>query len=136
MSKIKSYDKNLYPSIEDAIREILDKHMIDAGELPVYSAKALENVCFFLAENDIPHSYTLLPAPPDAKCNELVSLIWHESGKVGNEVWYTYGKNFSKKSYRLSLTVSAENLEDIQDWIYLSDMKGVEVLDWKGEQIL
>lgn len=136
MSKIKGYDKSLYLSIEDAIREVLDKHMIDAGEPPIYSAKALENVCFFLAENDIPHSYTLLPAPPDAKCNELVSLIWHEAGKVGNEVWYTYGKNFSKKNYRLSLTVSAENLEDIQDWIYLSDLKGVEVLDWKGEQIL
>ena len=136
MSKFKIYDKSLYPSIENAIWEILDRHMIDAGDPPVYSAKALENVCFFLAENDIPHSYTLLSAPPDAKCDELVSLIWHEDGKVGNEVWYTYGKNFSKKSYRLSLTVSAENLEDIQDWIYLSDMKGVEVLDWKGEQIL
>lgn len=136
MSKIKNYDKSLYPSIEDAILEILDKHMIDVGEPPVYSAKALENVCFFLAENDIPHSYTLLSAPPDAKCDELVSLIWHEDGKVENEVWYTYGKNFSKKNYRLSLTVSAEKLEDIQDWIYLSDMKGVEVLDWKGEQIL
>ena len=136
MSKFKIYDKSLYPSIENAIWEILDGHMIDAGDPPVYSAKALENVCFFLAENDIPHSYTLLSAPPDAKCDELVSLIWHEDGKVGNEVWYTYGKNFSKKNYKLSLTVSAENLEDIQDWIYLSDMKGVEVLDWKGEQIL
>lgn len=136
MSKIKSYDKNLYPSTEDAIWEILDRHMIDAGEPPIYSAKALENVCLFLAENDIPHSYTLLSAPSDAKCDELVSLIWHEAGKVGNEVWYTYGKNFSKKNYRLSLTVSAEGLEDIQDWIYLSDLKGVGVLDWKGEQIL
>lgn len=136
MSKIKSYDKNLYPSTEDAIWEILDRHMIDAGEPPIYSVKALENVCLFLAENDIPHSYTLLSAPSDAKCDELVSLIWHEAGKVGNEVWYTYGKNFSKKNYRLSLTVSAEGLEDIQDWIYLSDLKGVEVLDWKGEQIL
>ena len=136
MSKFKIYDKSLYPSIENAIWEILDRHMIDAGDPPVYSAKALEDVCFFLAENDIPHSYTLLSAPPEAKCDELVSLIWHEDGKVGNEVWYTYGKNFSKKSYRLSLIVSAENLEDIQDWIYLSDIKGVEVLDWKGEENL
>ena len=66
MSKVKSLDKSLYPSIYDAVYEIMDKHLLVAADNPIYHAKALEEVCFFLAENDIKHQYTIIPAPAGA----------------------------------------------------------------------
>ena len=65
MSKIKSLDKSLYPSITDAIYEIMDRYLLVAADNSIYHAKALEEACFFLAENDIQHQYTVIPAPTD-----------------------------------------------------------------------
>ena len=50
MTKIKSLDKNLYPSIYDAIYEITDKHLLVAADNPIYHAKALEEACFSFQE--------------------------------------------------------------------------------------
>lgn len=94
MTKVKSFDKNLYPCIADAIYEIMDKHLLVAANNSIYGAKALEEACFFLAENDIPHSYTILPAPAGAECDEIVSLVWSDSGKAYGEVWFSRGKAF------------------------------------------
>ena len=133
MSKILTYDKNLYPSIYDAIYEIMDKHLLVAADNPIYHATALEEVCFFLAENDIKHQYTIIPAPVGAECDEVISLVWVDDASYGNEVWYSRGKAFSKDYFRVTLVVAAENNEEVANWI--SNIDEIEVCDWRVEDV-
>lgn len=133
MSKVKSFDKNLYPSVYDAIYEIMDKHMLVFADNPIFHAKALEEVCFFLAENDIPHSYTILPAYAGAEYDEVISLVWSDSGKAYGEMWYSRGKAFPKNHYRVNLVVAAESNEEIVNWI--SNIDEVDVCDWSVEDV-
>lgn len=132
MSKIQSYDKNSYPSITDAIHEILNKHLLVAG---IYDAKALEEICFFLAQNNIQHEYVIVPALRDAECDEVISLVWMEPGAVGNEVWYSRGKA-KKNTYRVRLTVRANSLEEVEDWastLVCDDDVDIDIEDWSAE---
>lgn len=133
MSKAKSFDKNLYPCITDAIHEIMIKHLLVVANISIYDAKALEEACFFLAENDIPHSYTILPTPAGAECDEIVSLIWSDSDKACGEVWFSRGKAFSSKNYRVTMNVSAEDEEEISEWI--SNITDIEILDWGVDEL-
>lgn len=133
MSKVKSFDKNLYPSVYDTIYEIMDKHMLVFADNPIFHAKALEEACFFLAENDIQHQYTIIPAPAGAECDEIISLMWVDGASYGNEVWYSRGKAFPKNHYRVSLVVAAENNEEIVNWI--SNIDEVDVCDWSVEDV-
>lgn len=133
MSKVKSFDKNLYPSVYDAIYEIMDKHLLVAADNPIFHAKALEEACFFLAENDIQHQYTIIPAPAGAECDEIISLMWVDGASYGNEVWYSRGKAFPKNHYRVSLVVAAENNEEIVNWI--SNIDEFDVCDWSIEDV-
>ena len=133
MSKINSLDKNLYPSVYDAIYEIMDRHLLVAADNPIYHATALEDVCFFLAENDIKHQYTIIPAPAGAECDEIVSLVWQEGASIGHEVWYSRGHAFAKNYYRVSLVVAADNNEEIVNWI--SNIDEVDVCDWSVEDV-
>jgi hypothetical protein len=133
MSKVKSFDKNMYPSVYDAIYEIMDKHMLVFADNPIFHAKALEEACFFLAENDIQHQYTIIPAPAGAECDEIISLMWVDGASYGNEVWYSRGKAFPKNHYRVSLVVAAENNEEIVNWI--SNIDEVDVCDWSVEDV-
>lgn len=133
MSKVKSFDKNLYPSVYDAIYEIMDKHLLVAADNPIYHAKALEEVCFFLAENDVKHQYTIIPAPAGAECDEIISLMWVDGASYGNEVWYSRDHAFSKNYYRVSLVVAADNNEEIVNWI--SNIDEVDVCDWSVEDV-
>lgn len=133
MSQTKSFDKNLYPCITDAIYEIMDKHLLVAADNSIYGAKALEEACLFLAENDIPHSYTILPAPAGAECDEIVSLIWSDSGKAYGEVWFSRGKAFPRKHYRVTMNVSANEEEEISEWI--SNVTDIEILDWGVDEL-
>jgi hypothetical protein len=132
MGKVKNLDKNLYPSIQDAILEILDCHLIYAftnshGDYTgVYGERALEEACYFLIENNIQHQYTILPAPANSECKEIVSLVWSEPGVVGHEVWYSAGLN--KKAFRVSMTVFAESKDEVEDW--LNELNDVDVRDW------
>ena len=50
MSKIQSYDKNIYPCIRDAVYEIMDRHLLVAGDVSIYDAAALNDVLFFLCK--------------------------------------------------------------------------------------
>ena len=52
MGIVNNYDKSLYPSIKDAITFILDGHLLDMKNA-IYSGAALNEVLFFLAENDL-----------------------------------------------------------------------------------
>ena len=133
MTKVKSFDKNLYPCITDAIYEIMDKHLLVAANNSIYGAKALEEVCFFLAENDIPHSYTILPAPGGAECDEIISLVWSNSGEAYGEVWFSRGKAFPHKHYRITMNVSASDEEEISEWI--SNVTDIEILDWGVDEL-
>lgn len=133
MGQMKRFDKNLYPSVYDAIYEIMDKYLLVAADNPIYHAKALEEVCFFLAENNIQHQYTIIPAPAGAECDEIISLMWVDGASYGNEVWYSRGKAFPKNHYRVSLVVAAENNEEIVNWI--SNIDEVDVCDWSVEDV-
>lgn len=133
MGQMKRFDKSLYPSIYDAIYEIMDKYLLVAADDPIYHAKALEEVCFFLAENNIQHQYTVIPAPAGAECDEIVSLMWVDGASYGNEVWYSRGKAFVKDHFRVTLVVAAESNEEIVNWI--SNIDEVDVCDWSVEDV-
>lgn len=133
MGQMKRFDKSLYPSVYDAIYEIMDKYLLVAADNPIYHAKALEEVCFFLAENDIQHQYTIIPAPAGAECDEIISLIWVDGASYGNEVWYSRGKAFAKDHFRVTLVIAAESNEEVVNWI--SNIDEIEVCDWSVEDV-
>lgn len=66
MSVIKHFSKDLYPSIQDAVLEILDEYIVSGfggaeNYTPIYGSKALDDVLGFLAFNNIQHQYMKLP---------------------------------------------------------------------------
>lgn len=136
MSKVKTFDKNLYPSVTDAIYEIMDKHLLVAANNSIYGSKALNDVLFFLCENDIKHQYTVIPAPAGAECDEIISIVWIEGKSYGNEVWYSRGKT-GKNNYRVTLAVEAEALYKVEDWVttltYNNDE--IDITDWSVEEV-
>ena len=136
MTKVKALDRSLYPSISDAIYEIMDKHLLVAADNPIYGGKALSEVLFFLCENNILHQYTTIPAPAGAECDEIISLVWMEEKTYGNEVWYSRGKT-GKNNYRVTLAVEAEALYKVEDWVatltYNNDE--IDVTDWSVEEV-
>ena len=136
MSQTKSFDKNLYPCITDAIYEIMDRHLLVAADNPIYHAKALEDVCFFLAENDIKHQYTIIPAPTGVECDEIISLMWVDGASYGNEVWYSRGKTCAKKLHKLTIVVAADDVEDIESWLSDADVNDIELIDWEREELV
>lgn len=136
MSVIKQFSRNLYPSIEDAVLEILDEHIVsgfgDPDEpTPVYGSKVLNEVFDFLAFNDIQHQFMILPVPANVDCNELISLVWHEPGAVGHMAWYSKGK--TKKAFKVTATIIAETKEEVEDWISYIDE--VDVTDWSVTEL-
>lgn len=131
MSKIQGYDRNLYPCLRDAVYEIMDRHLLVAGNTPIYAATALNDVLFFLCENDIKHEYTVIPAPYGAECDEVISLVWLEDKSCENEVWYSRGETGSKKNFRVNLVVSAKDECEIENW--LANVSEVELMDWSVE---
>ena len=131
MSKIQTYDKNIYPCIRDAVYEIMDRHLLVAGDVSIYDVAALNDVLFFLCENGIKHEYIIMPAPSRAECDEVISLVWMEDKDYGNEVWYSRGETDSKKNFRVNLVVSAKDECEIENW--LANVSEVEVMDWSVE---
>ena len=136
MSVVKHFSKDLYPCIQDAVLEILDEHIVSGfGEgdktTPVYGNKALDDILNFLAFNNIQHQFMVLPAPANADCDELISLVWNEPGSVGHEAWYSKGK--IKKAHRITATVIAETKEEIEDW--LSCIEEIDIIDWSVEEL-
>ena len=136
MTKVKSFDRNLYPCITDAIYEIMDRHLLVTANNSIYGAKALEEVCFFLAENDIQHQYTIIPAPAGAECDEIISLMWVDDASYGNEVWYSRGKTCTKKLHKLTIVVAADDVEDIESWLSDAEANDIELIDWKREELV
>jgi len=141
MSVIKNFSKDLYPSIQDAILEILDEYIVSGfngtgfnrtdSYVPIYSYKALNDILDFLAFNNIQHQYMKLPAPAGADCDELISLVWSEPGAVGHETWYSQGHG--QKVYRVCLTMHAEDETEIEAWI--SNVDEMKILDWSVEEV-
>ena len=131
MSKVKSYDKNIYPCIRDAVYEIMDRHLLVKGTTSIYAASALNDVLFFLCENDIKHEYTVVPAPYGAECDEVISLVWMENKGCENEVWYSRGETEAKKNFQVNLVVSAKDECEIENW--LANVSEVELMDWSVE---
>lgn len=133
MGQMKRFDKSLYPCIQDAIFKIMDKHLLIVADNPIYSAGALNELCFFLAENNIKHQYTIIPAPASAECDEIISLMWVDGPSYGNAVWYSRGKAFAKDHFRVTLVVAAESNEEVVNWI--SNIDEIEVCDWSVEDV-
>lgn len=136
MSVIKHFSKDLYPSIQDAVLEILNEHIVSSFSAAenytlIYGSKALDDVLGFLAFNNIPHQYMKLPAPAGADCDELISVVWNGPGEVGHEVWYSQGA--TKHAYRIYMTVVAETKEEVEDWVVTLD--GMDIKDWSVEEI-
>ena len=130
MSKIQTYDKNIYPCIRDAVYEIMDRHLLVMGSASIYDAAALNDVLFFLCENGIKHVYTVVPALC-TEYDEIISLVWMEDKDCENEVWYSRGETDSKKNFRVSLVVSAKDECEIENW--LANVSEVELMDWSVE---
>lgn len=133
MGQMKRFDKSLYSCIADAIFEIMGKHLLIAADNPIYGAGALSELCLFLAENNIKHQYTVIPAPASAECDEIISLMWVDGSSYGNAVWYSRGKAFIKDHFRVTLVVAAESNEEIVNWI--SNIDEVDVCDWSVEDV-
>ena len=133
MTKVKSYDKSLYPCIRDAVYEIMDRYLLVMGNTPIYAASALNDVLFFLCENDIKHEYTVIPAPYGAECDEVISLVWMEGKDCKNEVWYSRGSTPTKKHYRVSMLVETDNKDEITNWI--ANVNEVNVCDWSINEV-
>ena len=131
MGKVKYYDKNIYPCIRDAVYEIMDRHLLVMGNTSIYEASALNDVLFFLCENDIKHEYTVIPAPYGTECDEVISLVWMEDKGCENEVWYSRGETEAKKNFRVNLVVSAKDECEIENW--LANVSEVELMDWSVE---
>ena len=131
MGKVKSYDKNIYPCIRDAVYEIMDRHLLVMGNTSIYAASELTDGLFFLCENDIKHEYTVIPAPYGAECDEVISLVWMEDKGCENEVWYSRGETEAKKNFRVNLVVSAKDECEIENW--LANVSEVELMDWSVE---
>lgn len=135
MSVTKNFSKEPYPSIHDAVLEILDRHLVSGFDtkhklIPIYGGKALDEVLFFLASNNIQHQYTIMPAPHGAACDEVIVLAWDEHGAIGQESWYSKGRT---KFFRIVATIAAESQEEIEDW--LSGVEEVQLKDWSVEEI-
>ena len=133
MGKVKSYDKNIYPCIRDAVYEIMDHHLLVMGNTSIYAASALNDVLFFLCENDIKHEYIVIPAPYGAECDEVISLVWMEDKGCENEVWYSRGETEAKKNFRVNLVVSAKDECEIENW--LANVSEVELMDWSVNEV-
>ena len=136
MSMVKQLNKDLYPCIQDAISEILDKHIVSGfGNIenftPIYESNALNDVLSFLAFNNIKHQYIRIPAPVGADCYELISIVWNEPGEIGHEVWYS--RCTIKHAYSVSMMVVAETKEEVEDWA--ATMDGMDIKDWSVEEI-
>lgn len=135
MGIVNNYDKSLYPSINDAVTHILDGYLVDEDNV-IYSGAALNEVLFFLAENDIQHSFIKTPAPAGALCDEVISLVWSEPGAIGNEVWYSRGVTEAKKVHKLSIIIAADNVSSIEAWLNDADDYDMELIDYQREEVV
>lgn len=135
MGIVNNYDKSLYPSINDAITFILDGHLLDVENV-IYSGAALNEVLFFLAENDIQHTFIKTPAPAGALCDEVISLVWSEHGAIGNEVWYSRGATESKKIHRVTVLMATNDVANIEAWLNDANDYGMELMDYQREEMM
>lgn len=135
MGIVNNYDKSLYPSINDAVTHILDGYLVDEDNV-IYSGAALNEVLFFLAENDIQHSFIKTPAPAGALCDEVISLVWSEPGAIGNEVWYSRGATEAKKVHKLSIIIAADDVSNIEAWLNDADDYDMELIDYQREEVV
>lgn len=136
MSLIGHFNKDSHLSVQDAVLEILREHAVSGfvgadNYTPVYGNRALDDILDFLATNNIQHQFMVLPAPANADCDELISLVWNEPGAVGHEAWYSKGK--TKKAFRVTATIIAETKEEVEDWI--SYVNEVDITDWSVEEL-
>lgn len=136
MSVIKHFNKDLYPSIQKAISEILKEHIVSNfneadNYATVYSGKALDDILGFLAFNDIQHQYIRLPASTSVNCDEIILIAWEYHGEVGHEAWYS--KGYLKNTFHVDITIIAEAEEEIEEWI--SNIDNMDILDWSVERI-
>ena len=134
MSQINNYDKNMFASIQDGIDKILEKYLIAETKSSIYHFEALNEVCFFLAENDIEHQFTVVPAPSGAECDEIIALMWKDGASYGNRLWYSRGNTCAKTIHKLTITVAADDVEDIVRWIEDAAMNGVEIISYEKEE--
>ena len=135
MGFVNNYDKSLYPSIKDAITFILDGHLLDVKNA-IYGGAALNEVLFFLAENDIQHTFIKTPAPAGALCDEVISLVWSEPGAIGNEVWYSRGVTEAKKVHKLSIIIAADDVSNIEAWLNDADDYDMELIDYQRKEVV
>ena len=136
MTKVKSYDKSFYPSIEDAVLEILDRHLISTMGQPIYDGCALDEICFFLAENNYQHQYVISPAPKGVDWDKVISIVWFEPNRTGNVVWYS--KKTANKIRKVHMTLMVDenilSVDNLMEWLSDSSLiAGVDVLDWSEE---
>lgn len=96
MSNIEKYDKNLYPSIKEALTALIQEHKVhDSGNIlgQIYSGKAFDDVSSFLCMNDIAHTFTVCPISPRISAR-VVMVCWEEETKQSLGWWEKTEKNY------------------------------------------
>ena len=75
----------------------------------------------------------ILPAYDGAEYDEVIALVWFDSGKAYGEMWFSRSKAFPRKHYRVTMNVSASDEEEISEWI--SNVTDIEILDWGVDEL-
>ena len=73
MSVVKHFSKDLYPSVQDAVLEILDEHIVSefggaTNRTPIYGSKALDEV---LGISQLQNSAASAPASSAARYSSI-----------------------------------------------------------------
>ena len=86
MSKIEKYNMHMYPSINAALRELMNPYMVTDNEnfelVCAFTAEAYDEVATFLCLNNIQHTFTIND-PTERLGARVVMVNW--KGALGEE---------------------------------------------------
>ena len=91
MSKIEKYNMYMYPSINAALRELMNPYMVMDNEnlelVCAFTAEAYDEVATFLCLNNIQHTFTIND-PTERLGARVVMVSWDVAGETRNLAWW------------------------------------------------
>ena len=91
MSKIEKYNMCMYPSINAALRELMNPYMVTDKEnfelVCAFTAEAYDEVAAFLCLNNIQHTFTIND-PTERLGARVVMVSWDVAGETRNLAWW------------------------------------------------
>lgn len=126
MSKMKNYDRALYPSIGRALHELREHHRYT--DSTVFSPLALEDCLGFLCVNNIPHSYSRSNAGGIFGATDVVSLTWTEEDGEYYISWYEKDNRISS-AFLLQFCDNYCDEFDVEGFVVID---GIQFSEWLG----